>query len=76
MVVKKKNNNNGFYAKGFWVVIALAITLIGTVWAFTAKQVNKNTESIITLKEFVAKQELTNQYVKEKLDQIYNEVKK
>jgi len=76
MVTRKKNNNNGFYVKGFWVVIALAITLIGTVWAFTAKQVNKNTESIITLKEFVAKQELTNQYVKEKLDQIYNEVKK
>ena len=50
--------------------------MIGAVWAFTAKQVNKNTESIITLKEFVAKQELTNQYVKEKLDQIYNEVKK
>ena len=76
-------NNNGTKALMQKILIwalGIIIGLVGSLWAITwnstDNKVDKACNDIVTIKEFIAKQDNINQTLEKRLDEILQEVKK
>ena len=74
------NNNKVFLQKIIIIALGIILGLIATVWGITWKATDKKAEraneDIRKIEVLLAEQKKDYKYLKEKIDQIYEEVKK